>query len=467
MELKRRAERWAKTVATVWAPRLTELRRRATKWAATATRWAETVAIVWAAHWLLITGSCLIFGSDLLKWVYFPFSRHPYGLQLPLLQNAGVIPHLSLFSYGVVGSAVLMIGLVLASRSDRFLAMTAAILLALWVMLPCQIAFQQPALLGRLTAEDQDLPSIRGFAKTYLPANYATTEPYSAHFDFDTLRGRFTAAWYFLALGWYCFGAGSVCIAIYSIGRLPARRRLTALTVGGVPVAVLLIFLTPSLVGTYHFNIARVAQANGNRDKAIAQYRKAIWWDRVRAEDISIYATIGDLERLSDSGADSSEKHISKAEELKGLHEYDSALFELGRAAAGGGKPAIAARRESARIHVSFGNALYQDGGIGAAVVQWEQAIVDSFFPQEQVSFLIARGNFDLGRYQAALDAVQRVLRTSGDTPIRANAYSVGADCYMKLGQVIDARKYYNLSLAEELKVTNVNFWAMRGVTGD
>ena len=59
------------------------------------------------AHWLLIVGSVLVFASAFLKWVYFAFSRHPLGLQLPLLRNLELIPHLSLFSYGVVGIAVL------------------------------------------------------------------------------------------------------------------------------------------------------------------------------------------------------------------------------------------------------------------------------------------------------------------------------------------------------------------------
>ena len=164
--------------------------------------WATAVAKIWAAHWLLILGAFFVFVSLILKWVDFPFSHHPYGLQLPLLRNVELIPHLSLFSYGVVGGAILTTGLVLRRRSGRFLAVVAAILIAFCVMLPCQIAFQQPALLCRLTAETQDLPMIRGFTKTYLPVNYGPAEEYSKHFEFDTIWGRFVAAYSFLGLGW-------------------------------------------------------------------------------------------------------------------------------------------------------------------------------------------------------------------------------------------------------------------------
>lgn len=436
-----------------------------------AAMWAEAAATTWAAHWLLIVGSFLVFASTVLKWVYFPFSRHPYGLQLPMLRNVGVIPHLSLFSYGVVGGAILITGLVLRRRSGRFLAVAAAILIAFCVMLPCQIAFQQPSFLGRLTAETQDLPIIRGFTKTYLPANYGPTEEYSKQFEFDTIWGRFVAAYSFLGLGWYCFGLGSLLVTIYSIGRLSGERGMTALALalalGGVPIGVLIILLTPPLIGQVHFTSARTAQAQGNKAKAIVQYRKAMWWDRWRGQDINTYATIGDFERLSGSAEDSPEKHISKAEEFKGTREYESAVFELSRAAAWGGAVAIAARHESARIRVYFGNALYHDGGIGAAVTQWEQSIIENPLPQEGLAFLIARGNYDLGSYQAALDALNRVLRATGDTPIRANAHSFAGDCYMKLGRDVEARNSYNLSLAEEASILYVNFWGMRGLTGD
>jgi tetratricopeptide (TPR) repeat protein len=429
-----------------------------------AAMWVEAAATTWAAHWLLIVGSFLVFASTVLKWVYFPFSRHPYGVQLPLLRSLGVIPHLSLFSYGMIGGAILATGLLLRRSSDRCLATAAAMLIAVCVMLPCQIAFQQPALLGRLTAETQDLPIIRGFTKNYLPPNNGPAEEYSELFDFDTVRGRFVAACSFLGIGWYCFGLGSFLVAIYSITRLPRERGKMVLALAGIPVGVLIILLTPSLIGQHHFTSARTAQARGNKEKAIAQYRKAIWWDRWRGQDINAYVTIGDLERLSGSGGESPEKHISKAEEFKWAREYDSAVFELNRAAASGGAVAIAARHECARIRVYFGIALYHGGGIGAAVTQWQQALVEEPVQEQGITFLIARGNYDLGRYQASLDVVKDVLRASDDRPIRANAYSLAGDCYAKLGRDVDARNSYTRSLKEDMLL---NFWGMSRLTGN
>jgi len=253
-------------------------------------------------------------------------------------------------------------------------------------------------------------------------------------------------------------------IAIYSLSRLPVGQRVRALALSGIPVGTVIILLTPPLIGQHYFTSACTAQAQGNNEKAITHYRKAMWWDGWRAQDINIYAIIGDLERLSGSGEDSPERHISRAREFKEAREYESAVFELGRAAAWGGAVAEAARGESARTRVDFGSALYRGGGIGAAVTQWQQALAEDPVQQQGLTFLIARGNYDLGRYQASLDALKGILRASGDNPMLADAYSLAGDCYLKLGRDVDARNSYNLSIKEDMLV---NFWAMSGLAGD
>lgn len=425
--------------------------------------WAEASARIWATYWLLIVGSTLVLASAVLKWVYFAFSRHPLGLQLPLLRKVELIPHLSLFSYGLVGIAVLTTG-VLRRHSPRYLVLTAAILIALWVATPCQIASQQPALLGRLIAEAQELSTIRDFTRSYLPVNYGPLEAYPKHFECNTIWSRFVAACSFVELGWYCFGIGALLIGIYSIARLPAEQRMRALALTGIPAGVVIILLTPSLIGQHYFTSACTAQAQGSSKKAITCYRRAMWFDRWRAQDINIYAAIGDLERLSGLSNDSPEKHVSKAREFKQASEYELAVFELARAADWGGGVATAARRESARTRVDLGLALYRGGGIGAAVTQWQQALAEDPVQQQGLSFLLARGNYDLGRYQASLDLAKGVLRASDDIPIRANAHSLAGDCYMKLGRDADARNAYNLSLKEDMYV---NFWGMSRLIGN
>src|SRR5215471_18157832 len=83
------------------------------KWKKRFESWAAFLAKLWAAYWLLILGICLIFGSAILKWVQYPLTSNLSGLKLPLFHDSGVIPHITLLSFGVLRIVVLIAGIVL------------------------------------------------------------------------------------------------------------------------------------------------------------------------------------------------------------------------------------------------------------------------------------------------------------------------------------------------------------------
>ena len=77
----------------------------------------------------------------------------------------------------------------------------------------------------------------------------------------------------------------------------------------------------------------------------------------------------------------------------------------------------------------------------------------------------LARGYYDLGRYQAGIDTAERLIRLIKDHKFTlANAYSTAADCYAKLGNDAEARRYYGLSLAAD---PTMNYWALTGLAGE
>ena len=425
---------------------------------------AERGSRVWAAHWVLIVGSFLVFCSVVLKWVQFPLSQNLSGLELPLLRDVGLIAHVYLLSFGVLGIGVLITGLVLLRLSGPLLALAAAILITLCVIVPCQIAFQQPALLRRLTDEDQQIRLIRVFTKNYLPRNLGLAEDTPKRLVLYTAWGRFLAAYSFLRIGWYCFGFGSLLVAAYSISRLPGERMLTVLALICLPVGALAILVTPPLIGQHYFTNASLAKAQGDNERAIADYRKAMRWDRWHAQNIDTYATIGELQKQAGSTDGSPERHIRRAIEFKQAREYELAIFEFNRAAEDGSALAVAAKRESVRTRADLGLALYQAGSIGGAVTNWERALAEDP-SQLYVLPYLARGNYDIGRYQAALDVIARLVPVLADhTSMLGDAYSLGGDCYAKLGRIADARHYYSLSMSAD---SIVNSWALTRLAGD
>jgi tetratricopeptide (TPR) repeat protein len=188
-------------------------------------------------------------------------------------------------------------------------------------------------------------------------------------------------------------------------------------------------------------------------------------WDAWHAQDIALYATIGYLQKKSGIDHNSPERHISRAVEFQQANEYEPAIFELGRAAEAGGQVGTVARRELAKTRIELGLALYRAGGIGSAVTSWQLALADD--PTQEVYVLpyLARGYFDLARYEAALQVIDRLIKIiSSHKSMVADVYSLGGDCYAKLGRDNDARRYYNLSYAKD---PLVNYWAISRLAGE
>ena len=427
--------------------------------------WAEAVAKFWAANWLLILGGFLIFGSAFLKWVQYPLTSNLSGLKLPLFRDSGVIPHVTLLSFGTLVIGVLFAGLVLRRFFASALGLAAAVLITVCVLTPAHIAFQHPMMLHRLTDELQAIPWRKVFTKEYLPANYGSPEVLPSQLVLYTASGRFLAAFSFLRLGWTCFAIGSLLVAIYAMRRLPDGKMAVGLALVCLPVGALAVVITPAIIGQHYFNRGSIAKARGYNQEAIADYRKAMKWDAWHAQNLALYATIGELQKKSGIENNSPERHINRALELEKANEYEAAIFELSRAAEAGGALAAAARHESAKARIELGLALYQAGGIGGAVTSWQLALADD--PTQEVFVLpyLARGYFDVARYEAALEIVNRLVQIIKDhSSMVADVYSLGGDCYAKLGRDTDARRYYNLSYAKDWIV---NYWAIGRLAGE
>ena len=426
--------------------------------------WLEAAARIWAAHWLPIIGSFFFCGSLILRWVNFPLSRSLNALQLPFSNTFGLAPRYHLFSYGVYAAIVLAAGFA-ARRLSRFsLVFAATILITIFVALPCELAYEQPSVLHRLNAETTDVSLTRSFTRQYLPENYGYLEDIPSHLELNTTLGRLLAAVSFLGLGWVCFGVGSLLITFCAFGRVPTGKRIvSALLCLILPLATVAILLVRPVIGQHYFVQARIAQAEGDNELAIANYRKAIWWEKWFAEDINTYATIGDLQRQSNLAHGSPERHIKQAMMFKQVGQYEPAIFEINQAANVAGELGLTARREAAGTQLEFGLALYRAGGIGSAVVNWEQSLASN--PgQIQVLVFLARGNYDLARYQEALQASNKVIESVCLTTVLANAYSLGGDCYTQLGDDVNARRYYTRSIRLD---NDINLWAIAGLVGN
>ncbi|HEY2713408.1 MAG TPA: hypothetical protein VGI60_12900 [Chthoniobacterales bacterium] len=437
--------------------------RRLVSWWERLTRWAEWIANFLRNYFLLLVGSILVLGSSVLKWVQFPISHNLSGIKFSLLHDPGIAAHISPFSVGALGVAILAAALIFWRKNYALLALAAAFLLMLWTIVPTQIAFRESSMLRRLSFELQASPEVNVFAKDFLLQNYGTPELVPKRLILYTAWGRLLAAWSFLRLGWYLFGIGAFLVACYCIGKLPSAKLSTAVTLLCLPLGALVILLIPPAIGQHYYSTGLLAKTEGHNQEAITDFRRAMRWDSWHAGDVDLYATIGQLQKQAGIDFNSPERHISRAVEFRDANLFEAAMFEFGRAAEAGGALAETARREATLTRVNYGVALYRAGAVGSAVTNWQQAMAED--PNEifALTFLV-RGYYDIGRYQAGITTANRLIDLTRDHIYTvADVYSMVGDCYAKLGDDGNARKYYNLSLTSD---PILNYWALTGLAG-
>jgi hypothetical protein len=147
--------------------------------------------------------------------------------------------------------------------------------------------------LRRLTYELEVVPVLTVFTKNYLSQNYGSPELVPKKLVLYSAWGRLDAAWSFLRLGWYCFGAGALLIFCHAISRLPSGRLATTVLLLCLPFGAFLIVLTPAAIGQHYYSSAMLARTRGRNQEAISDFRKAMRWDAWHAQDIELYGTIG------------------------------------------------------------------------------------------------------------------------------------------------------------------------------
>jgi tetratricopeptide (TPR) repeat protein len=124
----------------------------------------------------------------------------------------------------------------------------------------------------------------------------------------------------------------------------------------------------------------------------------------------------------------------------------------------------VTARQQIAATRVAFGFALYRSGGIGSAVKNWELALAEDPTLIYALPFL-TRGYYDLGRYESGVATAKRLAALIKDHSYAvADVYSIAGDCYTKLGDNVQARHFYQLSLIAD---PILNYWALTRLAGE
>jgi tetratricopeptide (TPR) repeat protein len=411
----------------------------------------------------LLFGALGVLGSLALKWVDAPLGKDPRALSFPFMQPLPTMAlHPQLISYGAIAIILLGVGLIVYFLQARWLRWIAIGLLALGLLAPLQLAFTNPNSLRRLTSEFHQYARIRSFTAAYLPVNKGREPELWPSLPTETIWDRFSAGWYFLALGWFVFLYGSVLIFVFSVLRMPSGKGRACLELASVLIALSSYFLFRPAFGQLELRRAYLSQARGENEKAVQHSYKAIAWDRWYTLGPEVFDRIGQLhDRMGHGGTP--EDHLYQAHLLEQRDQEQLAVFEYQRAAQEKGPIARVAHQEAARTLIDNGLQLYRQRAVGSAVAQWEQALQEDPL-QVQAYFYLTRAYFELAQYRHSVETGQQFIRRVSNVFVVANVYSNLGDSYTQLREFTEAREAYALSYKLDATMNNR---ALRALVGD
>ncbi len=435
--------------------RLVAVADRSLTWLiALAERQAKNAAFAIAAFWLLV--------AAVLPWVDFPLGKDPRGLQLALLRDVPVLPHLQLSSFGAIGFAVFALTMIATWIDRRAVVGGGAVLLALALAVPLQIAFSNPDILRRLASEFDQRQKVLLFTQAFLPVNQGREPGLWPSLAFDTLWERGVTAWYYLTHGWYAFVLAALIVFFQGVSLLPTRDlpRVFAGTLLGL-VGLSTLFLAKPYYASTLLDRAYLAQARGDAVRATELYRAVMRMDRWYALGPELYEQIGAIDEAR-GVSDSPEYHLYKGQVLENQGMQPDSVSEYHLAARAGGDLGMIAHREAARLMTYFGLTLYGQQAFGAALAQWQGAYQEDSF-QLQALFYAARANFDIGLYREAIAAGERFCQRASNTYAMADVYSDMGDCYTKLDDHASARGCYQNSFKLDYIINPRGLGALTG----
>jgi tetratricopeptide (TPR) repeat protein len=304
-------------------------------------------------------------------------------------------------------------------------------------------------LLAQLAHQTVWLRKAYSFDVTFLPRNAATEASLWKQFSFDTVWDRFITGWYFMGVGWMFTVVAGFAIFLTAIKILGghAARRASALTIVGF-LAVTSLMMYGPIAAQRALASATRADALGNSEKAIADYRRAMRLDGWWAENLALRVRIGEIETGLGRTA-TPESGIFRAEYMVGESQAPGTIGQLPAAIQiyrelikeDGSLRALAMAR-AAEIETDYGANLLNDGAFGAANEVWKSALV--LDPQMWLAkYYLSRGYYFAGCYREAAATTRQALQVTADPRLLGDLYSNLGDALTRMGQLDDGHLAY------------------------
>lgn len=384
----------------------------------------------------------------LSKWLCFPLSKQLRGFQFPLLAYSPGAQVFTWSSFGLAAALLIALGtFAFVFGKNRLLCWIGAGLVWLSGAAILKVAFLDAPLLAELASELDQQQGATTFAQAALPVNAGAAPSVWPHVPLDTIGDRLMAGWYFARFGcWLSLLAGIVALAIGAEER--RRFTMTGLTLCGMAILLGTAAAGPVLAGTLAER-ARIAEAHGDADRAIACYRRALELDGWTARQLGIYERIGAID-ASFARTETVEFGIYHAELPSTQIDLTKSIAELTALIPRAREPlAGVLRRRAAALGTQHARILHAAAAYGAAIGECQAALRLDPLALLPACYL-SREYYLIGAYPEAIALTEKVVARIDDPILHANLYSNIGDAQTRLGAFEEARLAYRRSYAHD-----------------
>ena len=413
--------------------------------------WLVEKLIKWGLSvWAYVMGILCIGLVLILHWVALTLSDKISGLHAPLFGYSRTHPGSLLLSWGVLMAVLFAIAAWSYSRKHwRVLSLAGAVLLLTCFCALLQVAYGEPVLLKQLADEETDWIAVQRFQARFLPTILRSEESNSTGpkitQSIETVWDRLVAARYFMGMGWYLAVLVGVACFFYAMPRLSVQNR-SRLAKGVLLMAACLAVAMIGRAATAHILVSwgQIAEANGKPNVAIERYRRAMLLDRWFAIHPALYQWIGAID-ANFGRLETLEYGIYHSELLFSQGNFTEALAELQRIIPKSGSLAPVLLEWEAQMWAIYGETLYKQHAIAAAIPAWESALAEN--PTKWIAgFGLSRAYFEVGRYQEAASLAQRLIKEVRDPVLIAELDTNLGDAYIRMGELAKAHVAYRMS---------------------
>lgn len=280
-----------------------------------------------------------------------------------------------------------------------------------------------------------------------LPLNTGFEPTLAPRLLLDNILTRILSLFYFITWGWYLtLIAGIILLLVYfwyKEGEGGGEVKAWPLIIWALAFTGMVVYsMSPYIISEYYVVMGDKYMEAGNPVMAEKAYKKIIDRNDIFDTDSDLQNRLGII-AFAFGRRNNTEYHFYMGNLYSEQRSYDMAVFEYQKALdLSSGDIRKLFIRSLEELYNVAGLREYTRGNSSYGVQMWEKA--QQLNPSEiQTYYYLSKAYYDSGNYQKAVSYGEKFLSLSQNDILNSNINANLGDCYYKLGNPVQGRRYY------------------------